>query len=179
MRRKRGSVDKGVYRRVQHEGDRADEHEGGEDAAAHALLIPRTEAQRKEGPTTQAKPQQDRGEKRHQRVRGADRRQGVRAQRLTDDERIRNVVKLLEQIAQNHRQREAEHRPRHAALRQVPLHISSPMSFSKILRPALSRTDVFSLYSQFFFLKRRLRFPDRTKARPPLKPRSYQITLPP
>ena len=58
------------------------------------VLFP--EIDRKQRARTHRKAEEDGREKRHERIRRAYRRQRVFAQRLPDDERIRDVIKLLE-----------------------------------------------------------------------------------
>ena len=62
-------------------------------------------------------------QKRHQRVRRPHGRQRVAPQRLPDDQRVGDVIQLLQQISRDHRQRKQQQPPDDASLRQIPIHV--------------------------------------------------------
>lgn len=55
------------------------------------------------GAAAHAEAQQDRRQKGHQRIGGADRGERVRAQKTAYDQGVRHIIELLEQIAEHHR----------------------------------------------------------------------------
>ena len=104
--------------RVERQRDDAEQREGGEDALPQRgqILLPEPDGEHRAA--AHGQPQQDGVQERHERERGAYRRQRVRPQEPADDERVGNVVALLQQVAQNHRHGEAQHRFRHGAARE-------------------------------------------------------------
>ena len=61
--------------------------------------------------------------------RRADRRERLRAHRAPDDDRVRERVKKLKQIAADNRQRKGEDRPRRTPRRQILNHSDAPPKF--------------------------------------------------
>ena len=66
------------------------------------FVIPSSELDGKRRAAPHAKPQQDRGEEHHQRVGGADCGERIRSQKPPDDQGIRHIVKLLQEVAGHH-----------------------------------------------------------------------------
>ena len=76
--------------------------------ASQRAVVLFSEVDRKQRARAHRKSQENRRQKRHERVCRAHRCQRVFAQRLPDNERVGDVVKLLEQIPRNHRQRKQQ-----------------------------------------------------------------------
>ena len=58
-------------------------------------------------------------------------RQRVAPQRLPDDQRVGDVIQLLQQISRDHRQRKQQQPPDDASLRQIPIHVL-PFQFPRV-----------------------------------------------
>ena len=106
---------------IQHCGHSRNEHKGCEHSLLQAVFVPLAETDGKHCPTAHAKAQQDGREERHQRERGAHGRQRVRPQKAAHNQRVRHVIALLQQVAQYHGHRKAQHGFHHRPLCQVAL----------------------------------------------------------
>ena len=109
---------------IQQDGDGGQEQERGRDPLPEAPLITLAEAQGKDRAAPHRQPQQNGSEEGHQRKGRPHGRQGVLPQKTAHNQRIGNVIALLQQIAQNHGQGKAQHGFHHGALGQIPLHLT-------------------------------------------------------
>ena len=116
----RVQADKGKTRQQQRRA--CDEYKRGTHALLQAGLVPLSKANGKQCPAAHAQSQQNRGQEGHQGKGGAHSGQGVLPQALSNDQGIRNIVALLQQVSQNHRDREKQHGPHHRSLCQIFVH---------------------------------------------------------
>ena len=77
-------------------------------------------------PCPHGQPQLHRGEEGHQRVGRAHRRQGVAAQKLPHNQRVGDIVALLQQIPRDHGQHEQEYGLGDVPPGQVPIQNATP-----------------------------------------------------
>ena len=113
---------KAVHQRAQNRRHRRQQRKRCADALAQAAHVPLSKADGKHRAAAQRQPQQNGGQKRHQRERRTHRRQRVRAEKAADDQRVGHVVTLLQKVAQDHRHGEEQHRLHHRPAGQVPVH---------------------------------------------------------
>ena len=99
-----------------------DEDKGGVGPLPQAVPIPLAEADGEHRPAAHAQAQQDGGEEGHEGEGGAHRRQGVLAQIPAHNQGIRDIIALLEQVAQDHGDGEAQHGAHHRTLGEIPVH---------------------------------------------------------
>lgn len=92
---------------------------------AKPIPIPFAETDGEHRARAYGKAEKHRRQKRHERIRRADRRQCVFAERLSYDQRIRDIIKLLQQISRSHGQREQQQRFCDTSFRQIPVHTST------------------------------------------------------
>ena len=115
-------VKKRIDRGVQHErhGDDQAERMGHRAAEPRLVLLPQRNGKQRARAHREA--EEDRRQKRHQRIGRADGGKRVFAEGLSDDQRIGDVIELLQQIARDHRQGKAQQPFCDAALGQVLIH---------------------------------------------------------
>ncbi len=89
---------------VDDQGDRQNEPERQPDIFFQPSLIRSAVISRKKRSASHAKSYDDRGDEDHQRIGRADGRQRVRSEELADDQRINEIVYLLQQVSRYHRQ---------------------------------------------------------------------------
>ena len=121
-----GDVQGGRHRRQQHKGR--------QNVLFQADLVLLAVADRKHRAAAHRKAQQDRGQKRHQRKRRPHGSQRARAQKPPHDQRVRNVIALLQKVAQDHRHRKAQHRRHHRPPGQLMAHILHPSNTGPLPR---------------------------------------------
>ena len=85
------------------------------------VLLPQRDGEQRTRAHREA--EEDRRQKRHQRIGRADGGKRVFAERLADDQRVGDVIQLLQQISRDHRQRKQQQPPDDASLRQIPIHV--------------------------------------------------------
>ena len=117
---------KEIDRRVQHQRDAQDQSESVNDAQPKRTFIASAPVNGKKRPGTHAQPEKNGGQEGHQRIGGAYGGQRFGTQRPADDQRIGNVIKLLQQIACDHGQRKEKQRAGDASPRQVAVHGGRP-----------------------------------------------------
>ena len=98
------------------------QHEGIAHAGFERCLVLAAKAGGKHHAAAHAQAQQDGSEECHQREGRADARQRARAHKPADYPRIHHIVRLLQNIAQQHGQCEKRHGGKYLALRQIFLH---------------------------------------------------------
>ena len=125
-------LQKGVYCGVERQRDQHDEHECVGDAPAQHGRIAAPAIDGKQRAGAHGQPQKDGCEEGHQRIGRAHGGQRVRAQHAPYDQRIGDIVELLEQISRHHRQCKQDQRARDRPARQVSIHGS--ISFRHISR---------------------------------------------
>lgn len=127
-------VDAGEDQNIKDKGHSAQQAEGGEDAFFETGVILLPEPDREYRTAPHGKTQEDGGKKRHEREGGADGCQCICSQKPPYDQGIRDVITLLQQVAQDHGNREAEHRLHDRTMCQFIFHCDSPLlSLCKIL----------------------------------------------
>ena len=84
---------------IQKDRHPTEKRKGCENPFLQAMTVPLSEPNGKHGPAPHGKSQQDRSEEGHQGKGRAYRRQGVRAEEMSDNDRICNVIALLQKIS--------------------------------------------------------------------------------
>ena len=93
-----------IHQRVQHQRDARDQAEREEHALAHPFFFPAAELHGDGRAAAHAQPQQDGGEEGHEGIGRAHRRQCVRAEEAAHHPGVRDVIHLLQKVAQHQRQ---------------------------------------------------------------------------
>ena len=106
-----------IDQQVQRQCHPCNEHEGLEHAVPHFFLLAAAVLHRDGRAAAHAKAQQDGGQKGHQGVGGADRRQRIRAEEAADHPRVGDVVQLLQKGSEHQRQGEQQDVPRDGPFR--------------------------------------------------------------
>ncbi len=117
-------VQKNKGQNVNQDADPSDEQKGRLDSFFHLFRFIFSEVKGKNRPAAHAQPDEDGGEESHQGVGAAYRRQGVRPDKLPHHKAVGDVVKLLEQVAGDHRPGEYRHGFGDGAGRQIFLHLA-------------------------------------------------------
>ena len=115
-------IEKRIDRGVQHErhGDDQAERMGHRAAEPRFVLLPQRDGEQRTRAHREA--EEDRRQKRHQRIGRADGGKRVFAERLADDQRVGDIIKLLQEVARDHRQGKQQQPLCDAAFGQVPIH---------------------------------------------------------
>ena len=105
---------------VQRQRDAPDEQKRREQASLHARLVLRPELEGEHGPASHAESDENGVDEHHQRVGRPYGGQRSRSEKPPHDERVCDVVALLQQIARHQRKGKTYHGSHDVALRQVP-----------------------------------------------------------
>ena len=108
-------------RRIEHDGAHRDEHEGRMRLPPESGKVALPPADGEQCAASHAQAEQDGRQERHERIGRADRAKRVRAKKPADDERVRYIIKLLQQVPADHGERKAQQRFGNGARRQVDL----------------------------------------------------------
>ena len=138
-------VDPRKHQPIHHQRYQRDDRKGQRRALPQSLRVPPSELDGEISPRTHAQSQQDRGQKHHQRIGAAHRRQCVRAEKTSHDQRVRNIIDLLEQVARHHWQGKFQQFACNTAPGQIGLHKNHP-----IVTACLSRISPFSSERKFY-----------------------------
>ena len=120
---------RGAAENRQHDGEDERQQRGGRYRPPHAHLAARAEALPDADAEAARQPLHEAENEIDESPRRADRRERLRAHRAPDDDRIRERVKKLKQIAADNRQRKGEDRPRRTPRRQILNHSDAPPKF--------------------------------------------------
>ena len=96
------------------------------DTRFECLGVLSSEADGKVNAAAHAETDHNRCEKCHQSVGGAYRRQSLFSDKLTDDQRIGDIVKLLQEIPYHHRKREKQQRRCDFSFGKILIHVTIP-----------------------------------------------------
>ena len=124
-----------VHQHIERHRHARDEHEGLEHALPHAGLFPASVLHGDGCAAAHAQPQQDGGEKGHEGVGRAHRRQRIRAEEAPHHPGIGDVVHLLQQVAEHQRQSKQQDALCNGAFGKTALHGSAILLFvDRIMR---------------------------------------------
>ena len=116
------------HQEVQGYGDPADQQEGQPHCALHAGLLLPAEIVGEQGAAAHGHANQDGSQECHQSVGASHRRQRVRPQEAAHDQGVRDIIKLLQEVAQYHGACEQQHVFGYVSLCQVFFHFISLLS---------------------------------------------------
>ena len=111
------------HRQVQKDGHAADEKKGKLHAVLHFFLFLFPIIIGKQGAASHAHADEDGGEEGHQRIGASHSRQGIRTQELPYDEGVGDIIKLLQQVPQDHGAGEEEHISGNISAGQIFFHL--------------------------------------------------------
>ena len=111
-----------IHQRAQRRRQRHDEHERMPYRRAQPRLVTPAAARREHSSSAEVQSDGYRGQKCHQRIGRAYRRERDLPEHAPDDERIRNIIKLLEQASRHYRQRKKHEAASYRPLRKIPVH---------------------------------------------------------
>ena len=114
---------------IEHGRYDSQEREGCEDPFLQPPLVLLPEADGEDGTASHGKPQDDGGQEGHKGKGGSDRRQRTSAEKAAYDQRIRDIVALLQKVAQDHRYGEAQHGLHDRTVGQFIFHFSHSFLF--------------------------------------------------
>ena len=114
-----------VHQHIERHRHARDEHEGLEHALPHAGLFPAAVLHGDGCAAAHAQPQQDGGEKGHEGVGRAHRRQRIRAEKASHHPGVGDVVHLLQQVAEHQRQSKQQDALCNGAFGKTALHGSA------------------------------------------------------
>ena len=115
-----------VHQDIQKHCDSHDQCKSMYDRTAQRILIVFSLINRKKSPRSHTESQKDRSQKSHQSISRSHRRQRIASKHTPDDQRIRNIIELLQKIAGHHRQRKQQQRAGDFPLGQVMIHFWLP-----------------------------------------------------
>ena len=97
-------VEPKIHRRADEQRQDGDQYAGVPDARAQARLVFFAAADGEKRTSSHRQSEKNRSEKGHQRVGRADGGERFLAEHAPDDQRVRNIIKLLQEVARHHRQ---------------------------------------------------------------------------
>ena len=122
----------------QNDGHTKSENKVGRKTFAHPGHVAGAETLRNDNGHPRGKTEHVADDEKHQTARATDRGQGLHTDRASDNDCIRNVVKLLEQIADQQGQRKQEDLPKGVPFGQVFDHVSDKFRKEVRLPPILA-----------------------------------------
>ena len=126
LEQRQNGLEENKDQHIEHGRHQGDEAEGEDDAPAQPLPLPLAPADGEEHAAAHGQAQEDGGQKRHQRIGRAHRPQGVAAQIPAHNQRVGDVIALLEQVAHHKGPGEPQQRRGNGPPGQISAHSPSP-----------------------------------------------------